>query len=87
MDRFKTQFMMSDVRTYVTVDHLEDQTFGCTLNLVDFFEGDEVPTDNSNYDLKIRQREDGTWEQEGTPKVHLKTDDLQRLGKAIEEVG
>jgi hypothetical protein len=87
MDRFKTQFMMSDVRTYVTVDRLEDQTFGCTLNLVDFFEGDEVPTDNANYDLKIRQREDGTWEQSGMPKVHLKTDDLQSLGKAIEDVG
>jgi hypothetical protein len=86
MDRFKTQFMMSDVRTYVTVDKLENRAFGCTLNLVDFFEGDEVPTDNTNYDLKIRQREDGTWEQEGRPKVHLKTDDLQRLGKAIEEV-
>jgi hypothetical protein len=61
MDTFKTQFMMSDVRTYVTVDLLADKTFGCTLNLVDFFEGDEVPTDNANYDLKIRQREDGTW--------------------------
>jgi hypothetical protein len=87
MDRFKTQFMMSDVRTYVTVDQLADQTFGCTLNLVDFFEGDEVPTDNSNYDLKIKQREDGTWEQAGTPKVHLRSDDLQRLGKAIQEIG
>jgi hypothetical protein len=87
MDRFKTQFMMSEVRTYVTVDQLADETFGCTLNLVDFFEGDEVPTDNSNYDLKIKQREDGIWEQAGTPKVHLSADDLQRLGKAIEEVG
>ncbi|MDB5020617.1 MAG: hypothetical protein JWQ28_1744 [Pedobacter sp.] len=87
MDTFKTQFMMSDVRTYVTVDLLADKTFGCTLNLVDFFEGDEVPTDNANYDLKISQREDGTWEQAGTPKVHLSTVDLQRLGKAIEELG
>ena len=86
MDRFKTQFMMSDVRTYVTVDRLEGGLFGCTLNLVDFFEGDEVPTEVSTYDMKIRQREDGTWEQADQPKVHLTEADLQRLGKAVEDL-
>ena len=78
---------MSEVRTYVTVDRLEHGAFGCTLNLVDFFEGDEVPTDGANYDLKIRKREDGLWEHAEVPKVHLKADDLQRLGKAIEDLG
>ena len=87
MDRTKTQFMMSEVRTYVTVDRLEAGVFGCTLNLVDFFEGDEVPTDGANYDLKIKQGDDGTWAHAEPPKVHLKDADLQRLGKAIEDLG
>jgi len=87
MDRFKTQFMMSDVRTYVTVDPLEQGIYGCTLNLVDFFEGDEVPTEGATYDLKIRKREDGIWEQAEPPKVHLTPTDLQRLGKAVEDLG
>lgn len=86
MDRFKTQFMMSEVRTYVTVDRLDGDIYGCTLNLVDFFEGDEVPTEGATYDLKIRQREDKTWEQAEEPKVHLTAADLQRLGKAIEDL-
>jgi hypothetical protein len=87
MDRFKTQFMMSEVRTYVTVDRLEHSTFGCTLNLVDFFEGDEVPTNAAIYDLKIRKGKDGFWEEAEAPKVHLTPDDLQRLGKAIDDLG
>jgi hypothetical protein len=86
MDDFKTQFMMSDVRTYVTIKQLGEQTYGCTLNLVDFFEGDEVPTDSKDFDLKIKHLQDGLWQQDGNAKVHLTPEDLQRLGKAIEEV-
>jgi hypothetical protein len=86
MDNFKTQFMMSEVRTYVTVDRLEDDKFGCTLNLVGFFDGDEIPTSTGNYDLTIRKLKNGEWEPAGPMKVHLKPDDLHRLGKAIEEV-
>jgi hypothetical protein len=86
MDTFKTQFMMSDVRTYVTVKQLEEQTYGCTLNLVDFFEGDEIPTDEEDFDLKIKHLPDGLWQQDGNAKVHMKPEDLQRLGKAIEDV-
>lgn len=77
---------MSEVRTYVTVTQLGEQTYGCTLNLVDFFEGDEVPTDSNNFDLQIKRLDDGLWQQNGDAKVHIKPEDLQRLGKAIEEV-
>ncbi len=86
METVKTRFMMSGVPTYVTVEALPENRYGCTLNLVDFFEGDEVPADRQGYDLTLAAADDGTWHQVGESKVHLSPEDLQRLGKAIQEL-
>jgi hypothetical protein len=86
MATIKTQFMMSGVRTYVTVEDLGENRYGCTLNLVDFYEGDEVPTNPTEHDLTATMLDNGTWQQVGDSKVHLNPEDLQGLGKAISEL-
>jgi hypothetical protein len=85
MESFKTQFMMSGVRTYVTVEIINDNTFGCTLNLVDFYEGDEIPVNSHDYDLIIKSNGNNEWFKDGDAKVHLSQEDLLHLGEAINE--
>jgi hypothetical protein len=86
METYKTQFKMSGVLTYVTVEKLPENTYACTLNLVDFFEGGEQPVDLQDSDMKLKRDDDGQWRSLDTSKVHLGEDDLQRLGEAIEEL-
>lgn len=76
---------MSGVRTYVTVEQLDNNTFGCILNLVEFFEGNEVPVPGHDYDLVLKLNENKEWVKEGPGKVHLNREDLQHLGAAIRE--
>jgi hypothetical protein len=84
MKSFKTQFVMSGVRTYVTVEQLEDHMFGCILNLVEFFEGNEIPVKTHDYDLVLKL-DSNAWINVGPSKVHLSSEDLNSLGDAIRE--
>jgi hypothetical protein len=86
MERFKTQFKMSGVLTYVTVEKLPEQTYACTLNLVDFFEGGEQPVDLQDSDMRLKRDEAGQWTMLDNAKVTLEPEDLQRLGEAIDEL-
>ena len=75
---------MSGVRTYVTVEPLEAGGFGCTLNLVEFFDADEVPVGDHDFDFIVVQ--DGQeWKTVGTAKITMTQGDLKRLGTAILE--
>lgn len=87
MDTYKTQFIMSGIRTYVTIESLPENTYGYTLNLVDFYEGVEQSVDLQDSDLTLKRSNGGQWELLPTSKVNLETDDLQRLGRAIQELG
>jgi hypothetical protein len=86
MEEIRTQFMMSGVSTYVTVQKLAGDLYGCVLNLADFFEGDEHPVDRHDHDMILKRNGKGQWEISGDPKIELDNEDLQSLGKAIEEV-
>jgi hypothetical protein len=86
MEKFRTQFKMSGVLTYVTIEQLPEQTYACTLNLVDFFEGGEQPVDNQESDMLLKREAGGHWTMLGTSKVHLEAEDLERLGEAIDEL-
>jgi hypothetical protein len=83
MERFKTQFMMSGVPTNVTVEVAEDNTFLCTLNLTDSFDGGEIPADGHDPDLILRQGEQG-WEVLES-RISLGNADVQNLGRSIFE--
>lgn len=85
MEAFKTQFMMSGVRTYVTVEPVNAGTFGCTLNLVEFFDADEVHVGPHDFDFTLRKNEEGVWETTGETKVTMTQEDLHSLGSAISE--
>jgi len=76
---------MSGVRTYVTVEPLESNRFGCTLNLVEFFDADEVPVGAHDFDFVLIQNEQKEWKTIGQVKVSLSPEDLNRLGSAIME--
>ena len=75
--------MMSGVRTYVTVEPLEAGRFGCTLNLVEFFDADEVPVDSHDFDFVLSRNGEQNWRTEGAAKVNMTQKDLDRLGAAI----
>ncbi|MEJ7557944.1 MAG: hypothetical protein WKF66_06515 [Pedobacter sp.] len=85
METVKTQFKMSGVLTYVTIQKLPEDTYACILNLVDFFEGGEQPVDLQESDMRLKRDETGQWVMLENSKVHLEAEDLQRLGEAIEE--
>ena len=85
METFKTQFMMSGVRTDVTVQTFEDNTFGCTLNLADFFDGGEFEGSQKEPDIILKHLPDGGWEIVGNSKITLTAHDVENLGKTIEE--
>jgi hypothetical protein len=85
MESFKTQFMMSGVRTYVTVEPLNAGRFGCTLNLVEFFDADEVPVDSHDFDFVLSKNGKLHWQTEGATKVTMTQEDLDLLGAAISQ--
>lgn len=76
---------MSGVRTYVTVEPMEAGRFGCTLNLVEFFDADEVPVDSHDFDFVLSRNAEQHWHTEGASKVTMTQEDLDRLGAAILE--
>ncbi len=76
---------MSGVRTYVTVEQLDNNTFGCILNLVEFFEGNEIPVETHDYDLLLKLNSEKVWVKEGPGKVNMTPEDLNSLGEAISE--
>ncbi len=84
METFKTQFEMQSVLTNVTVEELAQNTYGCIINLTDFFEGGELPVTQHEHDIVIKRSISGEWEVVGEPKVKLAEDDIQNLGNAIE---
>lgn len=84
METFNTQFDMSGARTDVTVRVLSSNTFACTLNLVDFFDGGELIPDENDCDVTLRVN-DGNWEIIGKSKISLNSEDLQNLGNAINQ--
>lgn len=76
---------MSGVRTYVTVEPLDAGCFGCTLNLVEFFDADEVPVDSHDFDFVLSKDGELHWRTEGATKVTMTQEDLDRLGAAISQ--
>lgn len=84
METFVTQFRMSGVNTYVTVQVLSENKFGFALHLSDSFEGSEmVPAKDATDGIMIRDH--GKWELEGQSKISLSKEDVQNLGAAIED--
>jgi hypothetical protein len=84
METFRTQFEIKDVPTQATVEEIKKNTFGCTIHLVDFFDGGELPVESHNYDTVIERIAQGEWKVIGEPKMKLDDSDIQNLGKAIE---
>jgi hypothetical protein len=84
MEIFKTQFELQGVLTNATVEELEENTFGCIINLVDFFDGGELPIELHDHDIVIKRIAQGKWQVVGEPKMKLDDADIQNLGKAIE---
>jgi len=83
MEAFKTRFEMSGVPTDVTVQPLPDNTFACTLNLADFFDGGEFEGADNSPDVTVKRLSDGNWQLVGDSKVDLTPADVEGLGEAI----
>ncbi|MCQ6959009.1 hypothetical protein [Mucilaginibacter aquariorum] len=84
METFKTQFKMGGVPTDVTVKTLMANSFDCTLNLADFFDGGEFEGTGSEPDFTLKH-ENGKWQIVGDSKVTLTEADINNLGQAIDE--
>jgi hypothetical protein len=84
METFKTNFMMSGVATDVTVKIVDEKTFACTVNLVDFFEGGENEESHTPPDVTLQRSADGSWTTIGEAQITFSEHDLQNLQKAIE---
>ena len=76
---------MSGVPTDATVQILAGDTFGCTLNLADFFDGGEYEGSEKEPDVTLKRLPNGTWEVVGKSKVTLTAHDVESLEKAIEK--
>ena len=84
METFVTQFMMSGVNTYVTVQVLSENKFGFALHLSDSFEGGEmVPAKDVTDGVLIRDH--GNWDLQAQSQISLSKEDVQNLGAAIED--
>lgn len=90
MQAFKTHFPVKGVRTDVTVTPVEDNTFAIELESADAFEEDRDPKRETVASMKepgtiVQKTKSQDWIilQEGSFK--LNEEDLQGLGKAIEE--
>ncbi|MEJ6982113.1 hypothetical protein WG906_16710 [Pedobacter sp. P351] len=79
-----TQFIMSGVKTDVTVQVLAEKKFGFVLRFFDDFEGGELSPEEHEIDGAISQNSDGYWMLSEHSKVHLTDEDIQSLGAAIE---
>ena len=67
----------------MSVEVLAKNRFGFTLHFSDSFEGDElVPAQRDGI---IVQDSTGAWQLEGQSAVELTKDDIENLGKAIEQ--
>jgi hypothetical protein len=84
METFKTNFMMSGVATDVTVKIVDEKTFACTVNLVDFFEGGENEDSHTPPDVTLQRDAGGRWQIVGESNMSFTEHDLQNLQKAIE---
>jgi hypothetical protein len=82
METFKTQFTMSGVPTDVSVQQLDTDTYACTLNLVDFFDGGEFEGTEQGPDFTLKNINDA-WQLSGESKVTLTPNDIKNLGEAI----
>jgi hypothetical protein len=85
METFKTQFIMSGVPTDVTVQQQAPDTFACTLNLADFFDGGEFEGSEQGPDFTIKRPANGIWQIIGESKVTLTEHDVESLGEAIDK--
>jgi len=84
METFMTQFLMSGIKTNVTIQILDENSFGFALHLSDSFEGGEMVPAKDERDGTVTRR-NGEWEVSGYSKVSLSKEDLQSLGAAIEQ--
>jgi hypothetical protein len=86
MGTFRIQFEMKSVLTHVTVEELERNTFGCIMNLVDFFDGGELPIVQHDHDIIIKRLAPGEWEAVGEPKIKLDDEDIQIWAKQLKRI-
>ncbi len=84
MTTFQTRFSLQGVPTDVRVRSKDNKTFEIALNLVDFYEGGELPVADKEKDAVIRMSEQGRWEVLGESRILLDEADLANLGQAIE---
>lgn len=84
MEQFVTQFLMSGVKTDVTVRLINDYEFSFVTHLSDEFEGGELTPADDDRDAIIKRNEDGQWEIVGESKIYLSAEDIESLGSAIE---
>jgi hypothetical protein len=84
METFKTNFMMSGVATDVTVKIVDEKTFACTVNLVDFFEGGENEDNHTPPDITLQHDAGGLWKTIGETQITFTDHDRQNLEQAIE---
>jgi len=84
MEKFVTQFSMSDVRTNVTVQVLKENKFGFVIHLSDAFEGGEETPGDDERDGSLIRDENGKWQLAGESKVTFSEEDVRELGEAIE---
>ena len=75
---------MSGVATDVTVKIVDENTFACTVNLVDFFEGGENEDNHTPPDVTLQRAADGSWTTIGETQITFNDHDLQNLQQAIE---
>jgi hypothetical protein len=85
MERFKTQFTMSGVPTDVMVQPVDNDTFDCTLMLIDYFEGEEFGSSEEGPDATVKLTDD-TCQIVGESKITLTETDLKSLAEAITTV-
>lgn len=84
MGIFRTQFELKSVLTHITVEELENHTFGGMINLAVDFDSGELPVTLPYYDIMIRKIAAGKWEKVGEQLLELNEGDIQSLGNAIE---
>ena len=84
METFQTQFSMQGVPTDITVSTEDNKNFGVVLNLVDFYEGEEIPAQGKDKDVMIHFTDAGKWEIVGDSKIDLSPEDVRSLGQTIE---
>ena len=90
MQAFKTHFPIKGVRTDVTVTPVEANTFAIELESADAFEEDRDPkretiASMNEPNMIVQKTKTQEWIILNEGNFNLNQDDLQELGKAIEE--